>query len=89
MSDDPIVTIATFMNHAHAQIARIALEAEDIPCNLADTNQGAYILGMLIGIRLQVFEEDADRARKVLEEAGVYQCGPGDEAPPEDPPNQE
>ncbi|MCC5874785.1 MAG: DUF2007 domain-containing protein [Candidatus Sumerlaeia bacterium] len=83
MSNDPIVTIATFMNHAHAQIARIALEGEDIPCNLADTNQGAYILGMLIGIRLQVFEEDADRARKVLQDAGVYQCEPIDEDDPQ------
>lgn len=80
-NSDPIVTIATFMNHAHAQIARIALENEDIPCNLADVNQGAYVLGMLIGIRLQVFEEDAERAKKVLHDAGVYNCSPKGEDP--------
>lgn len=70
--DDPIVTLATFMGTAQAHVARIALEAEEIPCTLADAHQGAYPLGAMIGVRLQVFREDAARARRILSEAGIY-----------------
>ena len=66
------VTLATFLTVTTAEIARIALENEGIPCYIADQHQAAHPVGSLIGVRLQVFADDYAEARAILEESGLY-----------------
>ena len=65
-----LVTIATFENTAQAQVAKIALEAEEIPAVLGDemTVDLFWNLSNAIGgVKVQVLEEDAERAVEILE----------------------
>ena len=67
-----LVTIATFDMSPKAEIARNALTAAGIQSVLGDDNTLGmdWMLGNAIGwIKVQVREEDADRAVTVLEEA--------------------
>lgn len=68
-----MVTIATFLMQWQAHMARGVLEAEDIPCVLLDENtaQNTFHAIAIGGIRLQVPEAYAQRAREILREAGV------------------
>ena len=66
MSDEPLVTIATFLSLSEAQLAKGALEAEGIDCFLADENIAGVYSAVIGGIRLQVSAEDETRARQVL-----------------------
>ena len=66
-----LITIATFNEPIEANLARIQLESEGIPAYLADeaTVGIAWHLGTAIGgVKLQVSEDDAQRALSVLEE---------------------
>ena len=76
-----LVTIATFDQPAQARLAQSALEDAGIQAAVADESIVAmdWLLSNAVGgIKVQVWEEDADRAVGVLEEA----LGPGGEVDP-------
>ncbi|QJW96488.1 putative signal transducing protein [Frigoriglobus tundricola] len=67
-----LVTIATFDQAAKARLAQNALEAAGIKAAVADETivQMDWLLGDAVGwVKVQVMDEDADRAVAVLEEA--------------------
>lgn len=71
MAEDPIVTLATYMNLAEADLARGKLQSEGIECWLADDNmvRMSWLYGNLLnGVKLQVKQEDAEHAWEVLSE---------------------
>ena len=73
-----LVTIATFDKPPQARLAQNALEAAGIKSAVADETTVAmdWLLGAAVGwVKVQVMEEDADRAVTVLEEA----LGTGDD----------
>ncbi|MEJ2344832.1 MAG: DUF2007 domain-containing protein [Gammaproteobacteria bacterium] len=64
-----MVTVATFDNMVDAHIALGRLQAEGIPATLADENlvQTDWLYSIAVGgIKLQVADADAGRARLVL-----------------------
>lgn len=72
-----LVTIATFDQPPKARLAQNALEAAGIKATVADETTVAmdWLLGAAVGwVKVQVLEEDADRAVTVLEES----LGPSD-----------
>lgn len=72
-----LVTVATFDQPPKARLAQNALEAAGIRATVADETTVAmdWLLGAAVGwVKVQVLEEDADRAVTVLEEA----LGPSD-----------
>jgi hypothetical protein len=72
-----LVTIATFDQPPKARLAQNALEEAGIKATVADETTVAmdWLLGAAVGwVKVQVLEEDADRAVTVLEEA----LGPSD-----------
>lgn len=78
--DDPVrwTTVAAFWHPAPAHIARLRLEADDIPCLIVDENLVAtdwLYANAVGGVKLQVPADDAPRARDLL-------ARPGGEAPP-------
>ena len=78
-----LVTVATFENATQAQVARNALEAEGIRAALGDemTVDLFWNLSNAIGgVKVQVLEENADRAVEILErELGPDEGGEVDE----------
>jgi hypothetical protein len=66
--DDDIVTFETFYDPILAEIIRTKLEANGIPCFLADENMGtiypAYNQGGG-GIKLKVFERDLEKCKEI------------------------
>ena len=67
-----LVTIATFDKPPQARLAQNALEAAGIKSAVADETTVAmdWLLGAAVGwVKVQVMEEDADRAVTVLEES--------------------
>ncbi len=65
-----LVTVATFDNMPAAHIAKGRLEAEGIPCWLADENLGQtdWLYNIAVGwIKLQVEPEHAAQARAILD----------------------
>jgi len=66
MSDEPVV-IATFNTAPEAHFARLALEAEGIPCQILDENQAGYPgFGVLFPVSLLVLPDDLEDARAIL-----------------------
>ncbi len=68
---DPVVTVATYMNLAEADLARGKLQAEGIEAWFADENMlrmNWFYGNFLNGVKLQVKSEDAERAWQVLAE---------------------
>jgi len=67
--DDKIVKIARFDDYIQAEIAKIALESEDIPCFLGGENfvatYGLYS-GAVGGVELCIKESDRQRAMEIL-----------------------
>lgn len=67
--DDDIVTFETFYDPILAEIIRAKLEANGIPCFLADENMGSiypmYNQGGG-GIKLKVFERDLEKCREIV-----------------------
>jgi hypothetical protein len=64
-----LVTVAAFANAESANLARLHLESEQIPCCLDNENTAItlwYIQPAVGGIKLQVPEEFADEARELL-----------------------
>ena len=66
--EDPseLVTITTPVAF-EAQLMRMKLESEDIPCFIANTEMVAAQPFLAIPIRVQVRREDVERAREVLD----------------------
>jgi tRNA 2-thiocytidine biosynthesis protein TtcA len=79
----PVVTVATFDTLPEAHIALGKLQSEGIPCRLADEHMGDYGMPASIavgGIKLQVSEEDAGKARQALaadRSADIGELAPG------------
>lgn len=67
--EEEIVTFETYFDPMLAEIIRAKLEANDIPCFLADENMGsiypAYNQGGG-GIKLKVFARDVERCRDII-----------------------
>lgn len=69
------ITVATFSQSTRAQIARLKLESEDIPCIILDENLVATDWFMSIavgGIKVQVPEPEAARAVLLLGEKAPH-----------------
>lgn len=69
MERDQLVTLVTFSTSWEAQLARARLEAEGIEAVIADEHVARLYggLGVVGGIKLQVWQPDAMRAAAVLE----------------------
>lgn len=68
---EPIVTLETYSNAALAGLAKARLDAYGIPCFLSGETVGAlypFTVDTFSGIRLQVFERDAEQAKQLLSE---------------------
>jgi DNA-directed RNA polymerase subunit RPC12/RpoP len=68
-TDDKIVTFESYYDPMLAHIIRTRLEANGIPCFIADDNTiGANPLynQAVGGIKLKVFEKDMERCREIL-----------------------
>ncbi|MFB9841559.1 putative signal transducing protein [Mucilaginibacter ginsenosidivorans] len=67
--EEQIVTFETYFDPMLAEIIRAKLEANDIPCFLADENMSiiypAYNQGGG-GIKLKVFARDWERCREII-----------------------
>ena len=70
-NDDDIITFETYYDPMLAQIIRAKLEANGIPCMVADANMGsiypAYNQGGG-GIKLKVFARDLEKCRELVDE---------------------
>jgi hypothetical protein len=68
-----MITVAQCFDIQQAQRFQIALQAADIPSFIPDgfTAQNApwYFTGSGSGVRLQVAEENAEEARRIIDEA--------------------
>ena len=80
-----MITIGQYPDSARAELDKSILESAGIRASLADENSVSAGYGSVLGgVRLQVEEADADRARQVLKEH--YKVGPlpDDFVPPEE-----
>jgi hypothetical protein len=80
------VTIATFDRTTDAHLARLALEAERIPCEVADEHMGAlYYHVPATGAKLRVHRAYVEQAERILAEqaasAPASDAPDGEEAP--------
>lgn len=69
-----MVTLAVFPSVQAADLVRVRLEAAGVKVFSPDENVGAFLAyegPMVAGIRLQVAEADAVRARELLADAGA------------------
>jgi hypothetical protein len=68
--EEEIITFETYFDPMLAEIIRAKLEANDIPCFLADENMGsiypAYNQGGG-GIKLKIFARDLERCREIVD----------------------
>ena len=61
--------MATYGTRIEADLARLALEAEEIDAIIFDAEANSFFGGGgLIGVRLMVLEDDVDRAAEILRE---------------------
>jgi hypothetical protein len=83
-----LVTIATFDQAAQARLAKNVLDEAGIPAAIGDENLVAmdWLLSNAVGgVKVQVWEEDADRAVGVLEQKlGAHGEGLGTAGSPEE-----
>jgi hypothetical protein len=73
MSYDELVTIASFHSALEAEMAKGYLEAQGVEATFADENVNRianHLQPMIGGVKLQVRQEDAERARFLLAQAG-------------------
>lgn len=69
--DDKIVTLTTFYDAMEAEIVRGRLEANNIPCFIADGN---FLAAVPIynqatgGVKIKIFARDLDKCREILAE---------------------
>ena len=62
-----LICIQTYLTRESAELAKSALEANDIPAVILADDCGGMLLQLSDGVRLMVNEQDAENARKVLE----------------------
>jgi hypothetical protein len=70
-NEDRIVTLETYYDPMLAEIIRGKLEANNIPCFIADENLGTMypIYNQAVGgVKLKVFEHDLEKCRQLLTE---------------------
>jgi hypothetical protein len=70
--NDGFITIATYPEPLEANLMRSKLLSEDIECILLDENLISvqpFYSNAIGGIKLQVHEDDAQRAKEILEES--------------------
>jgi hypothetical protein len=79
-----MVTVRRYIELTQAELDKSLLEAEGIPAFIPDENSSAigYAVLGLGGIRLQVSDEDTDRAQQVLGEEKEATPLPDDFIPP-------
>lgn len=73
-----MLTIATFSKPEEAHMLRLRLEAGGVPAYLQDENmvQTDWLYSNAIGgVRVQIHEDDADRAGEILQDPGI-KAGP-------------
>jgi hypothetical protein len=73
MAHDDLVIIASFGSALEAELAKGFLEAQGVQATFADENVSRianHLQPMIGGVKLQVRQEDAERARLLLSEAG-------------------
>jgi Putative prokaryotic signal transducing protein len=63
-----LVEAARFNTRVEADLARLYLESEGVEAVLFDTEVNYFYGGLFLPVRLMVLDEDADRARRLLEE---------------------
>ena len=69
-----MITVASFSKPEEAHLLRLRLEAGGVPAFVQDENmvQMDWMYSNAIGgVRVQIAEEDVDRAKEILEEPGV------------------
>ncbi len=64
-----LVTVAKYFEMSSALAARIKLESQGVGCFIADEQLAASFPFALGGIRLQVWESDAEKAEEILAES--------------------
>ena len=85
-----MTTLRQYIDVARAELDKSLLEAAGIPSFIADENSLSIGYGSILGgVRLQVQDADADRARRVLQEHEGATPLPDDFIPPEVPPPEE
>lgn len=70
-TENPLVTVAAFLTHAEASMARSFLEADGLRVVVADDNVarlGFHLSAIAGGIKLQVHRSEEERARELLTE---------------------
>lgn len=65
-----LVEAARFMNSFEAGMAQGRLDAEDIPSFIFGMDMNPVFAGGVFNIQLMVDDEDLDRAKAILSEAG-------------------
>lgn len=69
-----LITIKSFLTPSEASMIQSILAAEDIYCFLKDENavlMAPYLANAIGGVKLQVHEEDVERAIIILKNSGV------------------
>ncbi|MFW6202704.1 MAG: DUF2007 domain-containing protein [Marinilabilia sp.] len=71
--EEPLETVATFSFAHEMGLVRSKLESEGIECFVQDElTAQTYIYNAVGGMKLQVRPEDAERAREIIREMGVF-----------------
>lgn len=71
--ENSLITIATFSFADRMGLVRSKLESEGIECFVQDELVSqTYIVNAVGGMKLQVKEEDAERAAQIIKEMGVF-----------------
>lgn len=66
--NEKLITIARFESSFEADLAKLVIEQENIPCHLAGVGVSVNIgYPAVVNIQLQVFESDAERAKNLLD----------------------
>lgn len=71
---DTLVVVETFQREMEALIVKARLDAEGIESFIPDENMGRIYPGV-VGVRLLVREEDAERVKQILREARSHEKG--------------
>ncbi|MGN6637370.1 MAG: putative signal transducing protein [Mucilaginibacter sp.] len=69
-TDDRIVTFETYYDLMLAEIIKGKLEANGIPCFIADESMGTMIPiynQAIGGVKIKVFEYDLEKARQIID----------------------
>ena len=66
MNNTKLVKVGSFLNRIEAEMAQGALEAADIDSTVSADDIGGIRPSLVMGMRLFVRSEDAERAEKIL-----------------------